>query len=49
VRRGMVLRIYTLGGAPEASPARARSRSKKKPAQPVAASTSGGAGAPSHN
>jgi len=49
VRRGMVLRIYTLGGAPEASPARARSRSKKKPAQPVAASTSSGASAPSHN
>ncbi len=49
VRRGMVLRIYTLGGAPEASPARARSRPKKKPAQPVAASTSAGAGSPSRN
>src|SRR6266853_23958 len=49
VRRGMVLRIYTLGGAPEASPARARSRSKKKTAPPVAASTASGAGAPSHN
>ena len=32
VNRGMVLRIYTLGGAPEASPARARAKSKKKPA-----------------
>jgi membrane-bound lytic murein transglycosylase D len=29
VNRGMVLRIYTLGGAPEARPARARSRAKK--------------------
>src|SRR3984893_2671010 len=29
VGRGMVLRIYTLGGAPEARPARARARSKK--------------------
>jgi membrane-bound lytic murein transglycosylase D len=29
VNRGMVLRIYTLGGAPEARPVRARSRSKK--------------------
>jgi membrane-bound lytic murein transglycosylase D len=29
VARGMVLRIYTIGGAPEAYPARARVRSKK--------------------
>jgi membrane-bound lytic murein transglycosylase D len=29
VNRGMVLRIYTLGGAPEARPVRARSRPKK--------------------
>src|SRR5882724_3702620 len=36
VSRGMVLRIYTLGGAPETSSARARSKSKKKPAPPVA-------------
>ncbi len=49
VRRGMVLRIYTLGGAPEASPARARSGSRKKSAPPVAAGTASGAGAPSHN
>src|SRR5258708_7733632 len=49
VRRGMVLRIYTLGGAPETSPARARSKSKRKPAQPVAASTTGGASAANHN
>ena len=33
VGRGMVLRIYTIGGAPEASPARARSRSKKRAQQ----------------
>jgi membrane-bound lytic murein transglycosylase D len=49
VRRGMVLRIYTLGGAPETSPARARSKSRKRPAQPVAASTSDGAGTTNHN
>jgi len=49
VRRGMVLRIYTLGWAPETSPARARSKSKRKPTQPVAATTSGGAGATNHN
>ena len=30
VGRGMVLRIYTLGGAPEARPARARTAPKKK-------------------
>jgi membrane-bound lytic murein transglycosylase D len=29
VARGMVLRIYTLGGTPEAAPVRARARSKK--------------------
>jgi membrane-bound lytic murein transglycosylase D len=49
VSRGMVLRIYTLGGAPETSPARARSKSKKKPAPPVAGNTGGGAVAASHN
>jgi membrane-bound lytic murein transglycosylase D len=38
VSRGMVLRIYTLGGAPEARPARARSKAKKtaRPATNVA-------------
>ena len=38
VNRGMVLRIYTLGGAPESRPARARSKSKKsaRPATNVA-------------
>src|SRR5256714_181288 len=38
VARGMVLRIYTLGGAPEVTPVRARSRSKKarRPATNVA-------------
>ncbi len=49
VRRGMVLRIYTLGGAPEASQARTRSKSRKKPVQPVAASASGGVGGTNHN
>jgi membrane-bound lytic murein transglycosylase D len=38
VNRGMVLRIYTLGGAPEAHPTRARSKSRKaaRPATRVA-------------
>lgn len=38
VNRGMVLRIYTLGGAPEAHPSRARSKSKRasRPATNVA-------------
>ncbi|PYU66566.1 MAG: hypothetical protein DMG49_21690 [Acidobacteria bacterium] len=49
VGRGMVLRIYTLGGAPEISPARARSRSRKKPAQPIAGGAAGGAVAVNHN
>jgi len=40
VGRGMVLRIYTIGGPPEASPARIRSKPKKKPA-PTAGSASG--------
>src|SRR5438876_7649065 len=40
VGRGMVLRIYTIGGAPEASPARSRAKSKSHPVakgQPSAA------------
>ena len=51
VSRGMVLRIYTLGGAPEAAPAHRRSTTKKsgsrasKPAGTAAAR----AGAPSGN
>jgi membrane-bound lytic murein transglycosylase D len=39
VSRGMVLRIYTLGGAPEAAPARHRRKSRKK-SQPSATTTS---------
>src|SRR5258707_7114085 len=41
VGRGMVLRIYTIGGAPEARPARSRAKSKSRPAtkgKPSAAS-----------
>src|SRR6266568_7903608 len=49
VSRGMVLRIYALGGAPETSPARARSRSKKKTSQPATGGTTGGAVAANHN
>ena len=41
VNRGMVLRIYTLGGAPEARPARARAKTKRaaRPATNVAQAT----------
>jgi membrane-bound lytic murein transglycosylase D len=49
VSRGMVLRIYTLGGAPEASSARARSKPKKKTASPSAGSPSAGAIAANSN
>jgi len=49
VSRGMVLRVYTLGGAPESSPARARSKPKRKSAQPVTNSTSSGPVAANHN
>jgi len=48
VGRGMVLRIYTIGGATEASPVRARSKTKKKTPVPAAASTPSGAAAPAH-
>jgi membrane-bound lytic murein transglycosylase D len=40
VSRGMVLRIYTLGGAPEAMPVRHRTKSKKK--SPKSAAAAGG-------
>src|ERR1700730_5880655 len=45
VGRGMVLRIYTLGGAPEAKPARARAKSKKgsHPATSMAQTSTSGA------
>jgi membrane-bound lytic murein transglycosylase D len=46
VSRGMVLRVYTLGGSPESSPARARSKPKKKSA---ASRTGSEAGAANHN
>src|SRR5712692_6288061 len=49
VRRGMALRIYTLGGASETSPVRLRSKSRKKPAQPMAGGTGDTAAAPSRN
>jgi membrane-bound lytic murein transglycosylase D len=49
VSRGMVLRVYTVGGAPEASPSRTRSRSKKKPGQPAATAAASGAVAANHN
>jgi peptidoglycan lytic transglycosylase D len=39
VGRGMVLRIYTLGGAPEAGPSRSRTAAKKKSSRTTAAGT----------
>jgi membrane-bound lytic murein transglycosylase D len=42
VRRGMVLRIYTLGGAPEAVPARHKRKSKRKSQVPSAATGGNG-------
>ncbi len=49
VGRGMVLRMYTIGGAPESRPVHARSRPKRKSTAPTAVGTSGGAAAVSHN
>jgi membrane-bound lytic murein transglycosylase D len=49
VSRGMVLRIYTLGGAPDASPVRAHAKSKKKSPSASAGSGPGGAVAANHN
>ena len=43
VSRGMVLRVYTIGGAPEARPARSRVSSKKKSAGLKTAASDGGA------
>ena len=41
VGRGMMLRIYTVGGAPEASPASAHSKSKKKTTHSATGGSSG--------
>ena len=49
VRRGMVLRIYTVGGAPEPSPARARARSKRKSQKSSAGSATNGPVASNRN
>ncbi len=43
VSRGMVLRIYTIGGAPEASPVRARARRKVRPQAKAGAGTAAAA------
>jgi membrane-bound lytic murein transglycosylase D len=48
VGRGMVLRIYTIGGVPEAPSARAHARSKKKNPASAQASSSSGPVAASH-
>jgi membrane-bound lytic murein transglycosylase D len=49
VSRGMVLRVYTLGGTPETSPARARSKPKRRPAPPATGGTGSGPVAANHN
>jgi membrane-bound lytic murein transglycosylase D len=49
VGRGMVLRIYTLGGAPEASPAQAHAKPKKKTASPAAKASPAGTVAANYN
>jgi len=48
VGRGMVLRIYTIGGAPEASPARASVKKKKKSPAGAGTGSSSGADAATH-
>jgi peptidoglycan lytic transglycosylase D len=50
VSRGMVLRIYTLGGAPEAAPHRSsHSTTRKKPHHPGTAAAQASGNAPTHN
>ena len=49
VGRGMMLRIYTIGGAPESSPASAQSKSRKKTTHPATGGSSGGSAATIHN
>lgn len=49
VGRGMLLRIYTVGGAPEAATAGAPSRSRKKTTHPAGGGSSGGAAAGNQN
>jgi membrane-bound lytic murein transglycosylase D len=48
VGRGMVLRIYTIGGAPETSPARAHSKTKKRNSTSAGGTGSSGAVAAIH-
>jgi membrane-bound lytic murein transglycosylase D len=49
VGRGMVLRIYTVGGAPEAVPERARSKSTHKSKSPAPIAAASQKPAESHN
>src|SRR5271169_2183786 len=49
VSRGMVLRIYTLGGAPEAAPASHRPATKKKSHHAGTAAAQTGTASPAHN
>jgi membrane-bound lytic murein transglycosylase D len=45
VGRGMVLRIYTIGGAPETAPKRSTAKAKKKAPAPVGATSANGSSA----
>jgi len=49
VSRGMVLRIYTVGGAPEIAPEHSRSKTSSKAHIPPAAPSTGQASAAVHN
>src|SRR5271167_3028883 len=49
VSRGMVLRIYTVGGAPEIAPEHSRSKTSSKARSPQATSSSSQASAAIHN
>jgi membrane-bound lytic murein transglycosylase D len=50
VSRGMVLRIYTLGGAPEAAPQRSsHGTTRKKPPHPGTAAAQANGNSPTHN
>jgi len=49
VSRGMVLRLYTLGGSPDTSPSHAKARTRKRPPNSTAASRSSAASAARNN
>src|SRR5271163_4376780 len=49
VSRGMVLRIYTLGGAPEAAPSHSAAHARKNPPRPAQPVAQNAASPPGHN